>query len=57
VSREKRLGRGLEALLGKVAAQAQVDAEQEGTGIRDQLLTSDLCFLLLPDLCSLTSAP
>ena len=42
MSREKRLGRGLEALLGKVAAQAQTEAEQasgfglQPSGGRDQ---------------------
>jgi len=41
MSREKRLGRGLEALLGKVAAQAQVDAEQPSDlGLREE--ASDL---------------
>jgi len=35
VSREKRLGRGLEALLGKVAAQAQGEAEQPGFGLQE----------------------
>jgi len=36
VSREKRLGRGLEALLGKVAAQTQTEAEQaSGFGFQE----------------------
>ena len=33
MSREKRLGRGLEALLGKVAAQAQMDADTVPQGM------------------------
>ncbi|MCL2119496.1 MAG: ParB/RepB/Spo0J family partition protein [Planctomycetaceae bacterium] len=63
MSREKRLGRGLEALLGKVAAQAQMDADTtpqdkaSGIGFQEEasgfgLQTSDSARDIIPEVRS-----